>query len=67
MSIVLLQLARMRRLRALRYLHREGLETANVFMLPSAPDAGRERLPRSSYPLAIAMDAEHAKVVQMIR
>ena len=66
MSIALLQLARSRRLRALRHLHREGLETANVFFLLPVTDGCRERLPRASYPSEIALDAKHAKVVQMI-
>lgn len=65
MSIALFQVARMRRLRALRHLHREGLETRNVFVLTGRED--RERLPAGTRPSAIASAAEHAKVVRMIR
>lgn len=65
MSIALIHLVRFRRLRALRHLHREGLEMRNVFVL--APEPGSERLPHGAQPSAIASDDEHVKVVRMIR
>ncbi|WP_145107464.1 hypothetical protein [Cereibacter sediminicola] len=67
MTVALIQLARTRRLRALRYLHREGLETRNVFATDPSPDRIRERLPRGAGLSGVASMEKHAKVVPMVR
>ncbi|WP_143542831.1 hypothetical protein [Cereibacter azotoformans] len=67
MTAALIQLARTRRLRALRYLHREGLETRNVFVADPSPEQIRERAPRTAEPSGVASQGKHAKVVSMVR
>ncbi|MGP3698384.1 hypothetical protein [Rhodobacter sp. NSM] len=67
MSLTLIPLARKRRLRALRHLHREGLETRNVFAMDDASESDREPVTRDAWLSEIAMDAKHAKVVRMVR